>query len=184
MNVVACASDYSKPGLSDEALRLATAFGTDYVQVSPMVGGFPGPTSLAGYVGEHFGVPVIAAEVGGSGFDPDLEDAWELRNVEGVLNVMAALEMLDERVPPSTAELVGRAHRVSPTQAGMLEPVVPASRLMHPVSDGELLGTLWSPYTFDVVEELRAPCSGVLGMASAAGPVRPGHWAFIVFESS
>lgn len=184
MDVVGCPSDYSDAELNHRALGLAKAFGRPFIRRVPMVSEFPGPKSMIGYAGEKLGVPAIVAEVGGVGFDAEVESAWKQMLIDGVLGVMVHLGMLDWAQIETTAEFVGAAHRVNPTLGGMVEPVLGAERLMKPVEEGELLGRVWSPYSFAVVEELRAPVSGVLGMVPTAHPARPGDWAYLVFERS
>jgi hypothetical protein len=39
---------------------------------------------------------------------------------------------------------------------------------------------VWSPYTFEVVEELRAPFRGLVDMVGRPYPVRPGDWAYLM----
>ena len=50
------------------------------------------------------------------------------------------------------------------------------------VQKGELLGRVWSPYSFEVIEELRSPVRGLLDMVSREYPTRPGDWAYLVVD--
>lgn len=182
MDVVGCATDYSDAELNERSLAMAKAFGRPYIRPSKLATAFPGPKSMVGYAGEVLGIPAIAAEVGGVGFDPEVEAAWKQANIDGVHGVMEHLGMFASSGSPGAVEMVGAARRVNPTVGGMIEPGLTAEHLMSKVSKGDLLGRVWSPYTFEVIEELRAPVDGVLGMVPTAHPARPGDWAYLVFE--
>ena len=54
--------------------------------------------------------------------------------------------------------------------------------MVREVQAGELLGRVWSPYTLEVVEELRSPFRGLVDMAPRAYPARPGDWAYLVVD--
>ena len=182
MDVVGCPADYSNPELNEKSLGLAKAFGRPFIRRSAMVSDFPGPKSMIGYAGEGLGVPGIVAEVGGVGFDLEVEKEWKRALIDGVLGVMNHLGMLERPENEIPVDFVGNAHRVNPSKGGMVEPLLGADRLMSNVEEDELLGRVWSPYTFDVIEELRAPVAGVLGMVPTSHPARPGDWAYLVFE--
>ena len=51
-----------------------------------------------------------------------------------------------------------------------------------PVEEGDLLGTLFDPYTFEETETLRAPIDGILYIARRSGPVRAGGHAYSVAD--
>jgi predicted deacylase len=88
--------------------------------------------------------------------------------------------------PPPRADRVlifDRVTRVNPSTAGIIEPVFKPEDMMRvEVARGTLLGRVWSPYTFEVVEELRAPVRGLVDMACRDYPVRPGDWAYIMVD--
>jgi predicted deacylase len=182
MNVVGCANDYSNDTVNEKSMAMAKAFGRPHVRPSRLATVFPGPKSMIGYAGEVLGIPAIVSEVGGVGFDPDVEATWKAQNVDGVLGVMAHLGMVDRSSSEGDVTLVGKSHRVNPTKGGMIEPILGADHLMAEVSEGDLLGRVWDPFTFEYIEDLRAPVDGVLGMVATAHPARPGDWAYLVFE--
>ena len=74
--------------------------------------------------------------------------------------------------------------RVNPSVGGMLTPVQENERLGREVKEGELLATVVSPYSFEVLEELRAPYDGYLAWIPRWYPVRPGDWAFGVIPKN
>jgi predicted deacylase len=53
---------------------------------------------------------------------------------------------------------------------------------MKEVKAGQVLGRVMSPYSFEVLEELRAPGDGILMYTARSYPVRPGDWAFGVVD--
>lgn len=172
--------DYPSPTVVETSQRLALAFGSPIVRKANVVTGFPGPRSAIGYAGGVLGIPAIAAEVGGAGFSPQLEGQWKRQTVDGLLAVMAEMEMLPERSRPKPPEqlIYSTAHRVNPSRAGILRSRFGGDKLATAVSSGQILGEVTDPYTFEVVEELIAPAAGLLFYTSRDYPVRPGDWAF------
>ncbi len=184
MGSVTCGRDFTNPAVSEQAFRMARAFGLPHVRRGDLATRFPGPRSAVGYAGQILGIPGIISEVGGAGFDHGLEEAWLQTNVRGVRGVLQHLGILPGRpVVPDRVLVFERVRRVNPTVAGMLEPVFPPEDMMkREVQTGELLGRVWSPYTFDVVEELRAPVRGLVDMVARHYPVRPGDWAYLLVD--
>lgn len=172
--------DLPKPGLSDESERLALAFGSPIIRRANVVGGFPGPKSSIGYAGGVLGIPALGVEVGGVGFGERLEERWRQDTVRGVRAVMGALGMIDgAQGPRPPRQLIYRtAHRINPTRGGFLRSRFAGGALSHEVDKGVLLGEVVSPYTFEVIEELRAPARGLLFYVARDYPVQPGDWAY------
>lgn len=167
-------------GVADEAERLAIAFGSPIIRRADIVTGFPGPRSSIGYAGGVRGIPAMGVEVGGAGFDPRLEEAWWQVTVDGVLAVLGALDMVDDppRTRPSRQLIYRTSHRVNPHHGGLLRSRFGGEHLGAEVSEGTLLGEVLSPYTNEVIEELRAPADGLLFYVARDYPVEPGGWAY------
>ena len=184
MGSVTCGKDFSDPRVSEQGFEMARAFGHPYVRRGDLVTRFPGPKSSVGYAGQVLGIPSLIVEIGGVGFDPELEERWVETSVRGLRGVMQYLGILPGEPPRAERTLIAeRAQRVNPTVAGMIEPIFPAEEMMtREVAAGELLGRVWSPYTFEVVEELRAPFRGLVDMAPRDYPARPGDWAYLVVD--
>jgi predicted deacylase len=172
--------DLPKAGLSEESERLALAFGSPIVRRANIVSGFPGPKSSIGYAAGILGIPALGVEVGGVGFGSRLEEQWRQDTVRGVRNVMAAIGMIDAKPGPRPArQLVYRsAHRVNPTRGGFLRTRFGGDALAREVDQGTLLGEVISPYTREVIEELRAPARGLLFYVARDYPVQPGDWGY------
>lgn len=184
MGSVTCGRDFDDPSISDTAYRMARSFGLGHVRRGDLVSRFPGPKSGIGYAGQIHGIPGIISEIGGAGFDPEVEESWSDANHEGILGVMREMGILRGQPHiPDEILVFDSVIRVNPTIGGIVEPVFPVEGLMSQVvSPGELLGRVWSPYTFEVVEELVSPVRGLVDMACREYPVRPGDWAFIVVD--
>ncbi|MGQ0568844.1 MAG: succinylglutamate desuccinylase/aspartoacylase family protein [Armatimonadota bacterium] len=184
MGSVTCGRDFKDPSVSERGFLMARAFGLPHVRRADLATRFPGPKSAVGYAGQALGIPGIISEVGGAGFDPQLEEAWLQTNVRGVRGVLQQLGILPGRPPmPDRVMVFERVQRVNPSIGGMLEPFFPPDGIMtREVQAGELLGRVWSPYTFDVVEELRAPIRGLVDMVARPYPVRPGDWAYLMVD--
>ena len=56
-------------------------------------------------------------------------------------------------------------------------------RLGEAITAGTLLGEVLSPYTNEVIEELRSPADGLLFYTARDYPVEPGGWAFGIADT-
>lgn len=177
---VLAGADFPKPGITDASQQLALAFGSPIIRVANVVGGFPGPKSSIGYAGGVLGIPALGVEFGGAGFAPQLEERWTQMIVKGVRSVMREIGMVDTAPDPRPRrQLIYRVgHRVNPSKGGFLRSYFGGEALGQPVEKGTLLGEVVSPYTFEVIEELRAPATGLLFYVARDYPVHPGDWAF------
>ncbi len=155
--------DYADPELVARCERLGVAFGYDSLGEARVVGAFPGPRSLTGYAGSQLGIPGLAVEVGGAGFSAEEERGWAAANHRGIFNVMRHLGML-EGAPAKPERMLRyeRVIRVNPTIGGLLVPEREPDTLLRAVQRGELLGRIISPYRFEELEQLVAPCDGYL----------------------
>src|SRR5215207_8332798 len=173
-------ADLPRADISEASERLALAFGSPIVRRANVMTGFPGPKSSIGYCAGILGVPALGVEVGGLGFGPRLEERWLRDTLAGVRAVMRSLGMLQDAADPRPARqlVYTSAMRVNPTRGGFLHSRHGADRLATAVQTGELLGEVISPYTFEVLEELRAPADGLLFYVARDYPVHPGDWAF------
>lgn len=173
-------ADFPKDGLSDECERLALLFGSPIVRRANVMAGFPGPRSSIGYASGVLGIPTIAVEMGGLGFGPRQENVWHRMALNGIRAVMKAIGMLDEAPDPRPKRqlVYGTSVRVNPSTGGILRSYFGGDKLGVEVTRGTLLGEVVSPYTFEVLEELRAPVNGLLFYVARSYPVHPGDWAF------
>lgn len=178
-------ADFPKDGVSDESERLAIAFGSPMIRRANLVTGFPGPKSALGYAGGILDIPALGVEVGGVGFGAALEADWTSATVDGINAVLGALDMIADPPDPRPARqmIYERGHRVNPSIGGYLRSNFGGDQLGTEVQAGDLLGGVYSPYTFELLEELRAPADGLLFYCARSYPVDPGDWAFGVAET-
>jgi uncharacterized protein len=176
---VAYGGDFEDAAVAEVSRRMAHAFDFDMVCKERLVGNFPGPASLAGYAGMSLGIPSCIGELGGAGFHHDEEETWIEATVHGIENVLREFGMLAGQNAPTRRHLhFENKVRVNPSVGGMLHPVQDREQLGREVAKDELLARVVSPYTFEVLEELRAPFDGYLAWIPRWYPVRPGDWAF------
>jgi predicted deacylase len=175
--VVIIGNDSSDEAMNRRTDELARAFGY------PMIHAGPRDLRTATGYASAMGVVGLAVEIGGAGFGLEYENRWVEENVACTLNLLRYLEMLPGDVQkPARYYYWGRRWRVSPSRGGYLHSLVEPDRLLGGVAAGELLGEVRSPFTLNVIEELRAPADGLLYCIARSYPVRPGSWAFGVAE--
>ncbi len=168
------------------SLEMALAFGHPSLRALNVMGGFPGPRSIAGYAGSALKIPNIGPCLGGLGFAPEVERDWLEQNVRGVQNVLRHLGMLDGEpagLPDRYFHFASRGRRVVPSVGGFLRAGRGPEALMTEVAKGTVLGAVTSPYTFEPLEDLVAPEDGVLFGVARDYQVRPGDWAYFLAES-
>lgn len=176
---VAYGGDLPDPQVAAASRAMAHAFDFDMVCKERLVGNFPGPSALSSYASVALNIPTCIGELGGAGFAFEQEEAWIEATVRGIENVMRAMGILEGDAPAPRRHLhFENKVRVNPSVGGMLHPAKDIEELGREVAEGELLATVVSPYTFEVLEELRAPYDGYLAWIARWYPVRPGDWAF------
>jgi predicted deacylase len=164
----------------EKSKRMAYAFNFPLVRGHEMKK-FPGPASLVGYAGMS-GIPGIIGGVGGAGFEDEKEQEWLEANVEGVVNVMRSLGMVDEPVRQKRVMDFKKMIRVNPKVGGFLYPERHDEHFGREVAEGEVLAKVVSPYNSEVLETLQAPCDGYLMYYPRWYPVRPGDWAYGIIQ--
>ena len=153
---------------------LAESFGCEIL--------FRGP-SFAGSLGHHArsnGVPTVVSELGGG---QQRNEHYVAKGIRGIRNVMKRLEMLpgDPELPPRQV-VVDELVVLRPHQGGLMISNVGAERLGEEVAAGTELGRVVSPYTFEVLETVKAPFDPTL-LVLVREPmtkVDPGDYGFMV----
>jgi predicted deacylase len=159
----------------DQSRELSLAFGSTFLfePAQPYQGTFAVPAARRG-------IPFFTAEVGGGSF---LDTHYIEHGVRGVLNVLRQLRMIDgEVVRPPRQTIVTEMAVIRPRVGGVLYPEVGLDMLGQEVSDGTLLGRVVSPYTFQTLEELRAPYQRGVMILLRGGMMRvqPGDYGYMV----
>ncbi len=175
--VVIFGNDFPDQALNGRTETLARVYAYPMLHAGPR-----NPRTATGHAGT-MGIPSITVEIGGAGFGEDQEDVWLEQNVAGVFNVLYHYGMLPGEVSlPERFYYWGKRWRIAPKHGGYLHSLVGPQRLLGEVTQAELLGTVVSPVSLKVLEELRAPGRGLLYCVARSYPVRPGGWAFGVVD--
>ncbi|HEY3060576.1 MAG TPA: succinylglutamate desuccinylase/aspartoacylase family protein [Chloroflexota bacterium] len=159
----------------DRSRELSLAFGSTFLfePSQPYQGTFALPAAQKG-------IPFFTAEVGGGSF---LDTHYIAHGVRGVMNVLRQLNMIDgDVVRPPQQTIVTEMAVIRPRVGGVLYPEVGLDMLGKEVAGGTLLGRVVSPYTFETLEEIRAPYDrGVMILLRGAlMRVHPGDYGYMV----
>jgi hypothetical protein len=182
------------PGMTQRLREMALASGFDILIDDPVK---PGGTTLDHFVINQ-GTPCFACEVGEFyGFqlgEQDQPSAKPLRTIPesgftAVFNIMKHLGMLEgDPVLPKRQVIVSPEHNLRPRQGGLLYSRFDGRAIGRVIPKGTLMGTVISPYTFDVLDEIRAPYAQNLILATTyrhpCARVNPGNYGYIVADMS
>jgi predicted deacylase len=159
----------------DRSRELSMAFGSRFLfePAQPYQGTFAVPARAKG-------IPFFTAELGGGSF---LDGHYLDHGVRGVMNVLKQLNMIDgEVVRPPVQTIVTEMAVVRPRMGGVLYPEIRLDQLGQEVRGGTLLGRVMSPYTFETLEEIRAPFERGYMILLRGGMMRvnPGDYGYMV----
>lgn len=157
---------------------MAKTFGCTFVSNVPLPRG-----SLSEYAMER-GIPSIVGELGGGQY----RNAYYVeRGVQGIWNVMSMLGMISSEIHlPADQFRVNDLLTIRPRNGGLLYSELEADALGETFEKGRLLGQVRSPYTFEVLEEMRGPFDEsvlILGRESFT-KVDPGDYGFMVADKA
>lgn len=164
-------------GISLHDLEFGLAFGMRIVREART---YPG---TMGAVAGEWGKSAFVAELGGGYF---VDERYVAMGVRGVRNVMKRLEMIDGALElPDEQLVVENVIAVRPEHGGLLVPALSLDALGTEVRAGTLLGRVISPYTFETLDELRAPFerSLLLLLRPVLTRVNPGDYAFMLGDA-
>ena len=169
------------PGeLGKQVREMGLAYGFEF-----MYDGKPaGPAAAyAGTLTDYMlslGKPAIVAEVG-TGMPVTFD--MIAGSVQGVFNVMKHMGMLEGKpILPKTQYLCVERPLLRPSKGGMFYPMCGPEYLNKWVPKGTVIGIVRNPQTFEVLEEIVAPCDETvfLMMRGVMGKVHPGDYAYIL----
>lgn len=129
-------------------------------------------------VTEQRGVPSVTVELGGGSVD---QRPYVTRGVEGIVNLMRVLEMLDgPRAPLPDQVIVNEITTIRPRYGGVLESVAPP--LGASIDEGVLLGRVRSAHTFEILQEIDNPVPrGIMILSHLTrNVVQPGDYCYMV----
>lgn len=160
------------------AEQLSRAFGSRvlYRAVAGKAGTMFEGTSLS--VTEQRGIPSVTVELGGGRVD---QRPYVTRGVEGIVNVLRTVELVDEPpTPPPRQTVVGEIITMRPGQGGVLETMAPP--LGASIDEGATLGRVLSCHTHEILEEIRNPVpQGIVILSHLTrNVVHPGDYGYMV----
>jgi hypothetical protein len=123
---------------------------------------------------------VLVPEIGG-GYA--LDEQYIQLGVRGVFNVMRHLGMLDGKPDlPPTQIVINEHMTLRPGHGGLLHSELGHQHIRTDVPKGTLLGRVLSPYTFETLEELRAPYDRNVIILLRAGitPANVGDYCYMI----
>lgn len=123
-------------------------------------------------------IPSVVVELGGGDVD---QTSYVSRGIQGLANVLRTLHMLpDDPVPPPPQIVLREIATLRPHQGGLLLPEV--TTMGGEVREGQVLGRVVSPYSFEELEVVRCPFSrGVVVLAHlTANVVEPGIYGYMI----
>ncbi|MDZ7748749.1 MAG: succinylglutamate desuccinylase/aspartoacylase family protein [Halofilum sp. (in: g-proteobacteria)] len=171
----------AEDALKARSLDLARCFGTTMVHENNLAG------TAVGYV-NGLGRPAFNAETAGVYLGPRATHYYMEAGVEGLRNVMRALEMLPNEPRRGKRQLrYGADSRVevNPSRGGYLESGFEDHLdLGRELQRGTTLGRLIDMWSLEVVEELVAPVDGYLFFSRYSGVVDSGTKAFALAAAS
>jgi|GEM_PF-482930 len=130
---------------------------------------------------EAMGKLCVVVEAGGGGVI--LEQRYFSDALSNLENMFRVLKVLPGKVAPSKARVVVREGRtVRPAHGGIFIPEVGAELIGKTVPGGTVLGRVVSPFTFEVLDELKAPYpkTELMQIRNRISKVHPGDYAYIV----
>jgi predicted deacylase len=151
------------PGVPEEVAekseRMARVFGAELLYLETEAYG--GGKTCRGIAVDH-GIPAIVPEIGGEGhFNPEhVEIAYR-----GLRNVMIDLRMIQGEVELPKRQIVLK-WVADPDKISVRAPrggvFIPKVEIMDRVSEGETLGIIYSPRTFEEIAEVKSPRNGLI----------------------
>jgi hypothetical protein len=144
---------------------------------------------------EHFGgtltgealdrkIPALVIELGGGN---QRNEYYIRKGVRGILNVMKHLSMIPGSPEiPDEQWVFTKLVTVRPHSGGILKSRIKTEQLRSRVPGGTVLGEIYNPYTFEVLETLTAPFAEsilILGRESVT-KVDPGDFGFMVADAA
>ena len=165
--------------LFEKSRELSLAFGSRFLfaPTQPYQGTFAVPA-------RERGIPFFTAELGGGSF---LDAHYIEHGVRGVLNVLRQLGMIDgEVIRPPQQTVVTDMAVIRPWVGGVLYPEIGLDQLGAEVPGDTLLGRVLSPYTFETLEEIRAPFERGIMILLRGGIMRvnPGDYGYMVANAA
>lgn len=154
--------------------EMSFAFGTNLLYDGP---GYRG--TLSG-TAEEQKIPTVVVELGGGSYDAS--NAYISSGVRGIYNVVKHLGMWDGAPEvPAKQTVVKQMAVIHPRVGGILYPETGLEQLGKIIPGGTVLGRVYSPYTFEEIEVLKAPFERnyTILLRGMIARVNPGDFAYM-----
>jgi predicted deacylase len=125
-------------------------------------------------------IPSVTIELGGGLF---AEEHYAQRTLDGVLNILRTVGVLAGTPRPAPEQILMHELAVMrPHHGGILVPSVRVPDLGSEVSGGTVLGRIYSPYTFALLETIVAPFprSLLVLLRDNLAPINPGSFMYMI----
>jgi predicted deacylase len=142
---------------------------------------YPGTTAT---VADERGIPSVTVELGGGLYQ---EEEYARRNLDGLLNVLRRVGVLAGPARPAPEQILMHEMAVMrPHHGGILVPEVRVPDLAREVPGGTVLGRIYSPYTFELLETIAAPFerSLLVLVRDNLAPIQPGAYMYMVGDAA
>jgi predicted deacylase len=142
---------------------------------------------LTSYAGK-LGIPAIVPEIGGGGHGEIFEKKCEEIGVQGIRNILGYLGMTNDEVKlPEKQFYFQKAPHIRAKNAGYLVSYMEADDVgigkpTREVDKGEVLGTIYDPYTLKELEQLKSPVDGLLYMCLVSGLIEAQGYGIAVAD--
>lgn len=175
---------------SEESTAMSKIFGLGIIHdpITDSGDEWKGPYMPLTAYASKIGIPAITPEIGGGGHGEKFESLCEEIGARGVRNIMVYLKMIDDEiVKPERQFYFRRAPHVRATHGGyfisnMRPEDVGIGCPTREIQKGEVLGTVYDPYTFEELEQLKSPVNGLLYMCLISGLLPPQGYGIAVAD--
>ena len=165
----------------ERSLALCRAFNSTFVHANNLAG------TAARYCNSK-SIPTANPEIGGVYLGAEAEKSYLEETVSGLHSMMASLGMIEADAKPAKPQLlfgVKSRVEVNPSVGGFLQSnFTSPSDLGKRIDKGAKLGEVIGLYTFETLEELRAPVAGYLFFSRYSGVADAGTKAFGLAEEA
>ena len=127
------------------------------------------------------GKPAVLFEVGGgSVIEDDAEFDVAMQSTDNVLRLLKVFD--GEPAKGQTRIVVRKGVLLRPRHGGMFHPTIGAKALGRTLKKGAVLGKVYSPHTFEVLDEMVAPYpkTEVMQVRTRICRIHPGSYAYIL----
>ncbi|CAH1656685.1 MULTISPECIES: succinylglutamate desuccinylase/aspartoacylase family protein [unclassified Chelatococcus] len=131
--------------------------------------------------GDQLGKTCFVVETGGGGLI--LDQGYFEKAYSDFLNMLKVIEVVEGEPDLSAARIVVRkGTSLRPSHGGTFVPVCGLDIMGKSLAKGTVLGRVVSPYTFEILDEIKAPFdkTEIMMIRNRISKVHPGEYAYII----